>query len=572
MLASSCLTSREEYELLERRAYDWDQDGFDRLKLGGDDCNDKRADVNPDAVEDECDGVDEDCDGLVDEGVKVVWYIDQDRDGYGYTDKGVGFCDPPGEGWTLYNGDCDDTNPGVHPLAEEVCGDGLDNDCDDEPTDCGLPHEAVLEAAGFQLVGQDRAGAAGSDVGELLGADGVQQFLTVVAPPEGRVFLVSTPVQRDMALDNEGSSLVMDLEDLRDGFVLDSFVQVGDVTGDANADHAAGLLNAESGEVVVLLLDRVGSEPLSANYYPSLSVVDEAYSGVVGIRGVYVGDVSGDGQEDLLLSSAYGEQVARLYHGPVDIRNFQVDLGDFELFRRDDGDLAGATADGGADLNGDGVGDLIFGGFNAAGGEGRAYVHFGSQDRYIYIEDVSSVLVPPEGHSMFGAVVELGDLDADGYGDVVVSSVVDAGDGPTGVLYVLEGPIGEGRPAFEPIATVLAPSAEEALIGFSADSGFLDDDPREDLVVGSPIAGVPPYGEAVGAVHVYLGPLEGTLTPDEAYGSFYGGANDDLAGFDVRIVDDATGDGFPDILVGVPGDDAGGTDAGAAYLIPFSTL
>jgi hypothetical protein len=38
--------------------------------------------------------------------------------------------------------DCDDTNPGVHPGAVEVCGDGVDQDCDGSDGDsgtCGCP-------------------------------------------------------------------------------------------------------------------------------------------------------------------------------------------------------------------------------------------------------------------------------------------------------------------------------------------------------------------------------------------------------------------------------------------------
>ena len=45
-----------------------------------------------------------------------------------------GVCEGPvdqdGDGWTSEEGDCDDTDPTIHPGAQEVCYDGLDNDCD----------------------------------------------------------------------------------------------------------------------------------------------------------------------------------------------------------------------------------------------------------------------------------------------------------------------------------------------------------------------------------------------------------------------------------------------------------
>lgn len=38
--------------------------------------------------------------------------------------------DADGDGYCASEGDCDDSNPNVNPGAAEVCGDGLDNDCD----------------------------------------------------------------------------------------------------------------------------------------------------------------------------------------------------------------------------------------------------------------------------------------------------------------------------------------------------------------------------------------------------------------------------------------------------------
>lgn len=57
----------------------------------------------------QCDQRDNDCDGAVDEGF-----------------------DGDGDGWATCDGDCDDTRWDVHPGAPAVCGDGVDQGCIDE--------------------------------------------------------------------------------------------------------------------------------------------------------------------------------------------------------------------------------------------------------------------------------------------------------------------------------------------------------------------------------------------------------------------------------------------------------
>ena len=91
------------------------------------DCDDGRAEVNPDAVE-VCDGLDNDCDGGVDEDVVPTWYADVDGDGYGDAATAQDSCDAP-VGYVADDSDCDDANGRTNPGASEVC-DSIDNDCD----------------------------------------------------------------------------------------------------------------------------------------------------------------------------------------------------------------------------------------------------------------------------------------------------------------------------------------------------------------------------------------------------------------------------------------------------------
>ncbi len=63
-------------------------------------------------------------------GTLTTYYADADSDGYG--DPAISIqlnCTPdPGLGYVANNFDCDDSNPAIHPGANEVC-DGVDNNC-----------------------------------------------------------------------------------------------------------------------------------------------------------------------------------------------------------------------------------------------------------------------------------------------------------------------------------------------------------------------------------------------------------------------------------------------------------
>ncbi len=101
-----------------RQCVDADADGYGVGKgcPGPQDCKDNKFSIHPNAKEKCGDGVDNDCDGVPDDGCPGS--VDSDGDGYK-----VG-------GGASGQRDCDDTNKLVHPDAKELCGDGVDNDCD----------------------------------------------------------------------------------------------------------------------------------------------------------------------------------------------------------------------------------------------------------------------------------------------------------------------------------------------------------------------------------------------------------------------------------------------------------
>jgi len=164
---------------------DEDDDGYSSEGgvCGEVDCDDSDPEVNPGADESEAagncgDGVDNDCDGLPDLCDPDCGECDVDGDGYeaeiccgedcddndssinpdaeeicgsgvdencnGEVDEGG---DGDGDGYTCLI-DCDDTNPDVNPGVAEVCDNGIDDDCDgliDSPYDPDCAAEFTLD-------------------------------------------------------------------------------------------------------------------------------------------------------------------------------------------------------------------------------------------------------------------------------------------------------------------------------------------------------------------------------------------------------------------------------------------
>jgi hypothetical protein len=84
------------------------------------DCNDIYEQINPDATEIP-NGFDDDCDGKIDEGTSQ------------YDDDGDGFCEtPPCSNSDQMESDCVDSDANISPKELEICGDGIDNNCNNQ--------------------------------------------------------------------------------------------------------------------------------------------------------------------------------------------------------------------------------------------------------------------------------------------------------------------------------------------------------------------------------------------------------------------------------------------------------
>jgi gliding motility-associated-like protein len=90
------------------------------------DCNDNNQNIYPAATE-ICNNSDDNCNGVSDEGVQVLFYADQDNDGFGGTAPTTLACNTP-IGYSDNSNDCNDSNSIINPSAIELCN-FIDENC-----------------------------------------------------------------------------------------------------------------------------------------------------------------------------------------------------------------------------------------------------------------------------------------------------------------------------------------------------------------------------------------------------------------------------------------------------------
>ena len=121
-----------------------------------DDCQPLVNGINPDALE-VCDGQDNDCDGSIDfysDGVSVcsadTYFCDADGDGHisqSVSGSGASLPNNCVRASSIMRTDCDDSTSAISPDDAEICGDGIDNNCDGQQ-DEGVTITYYLDADG----------------------------------------------------------------------------------------------------------------------------------------------------------------------------------------------------------------------------------------------------------------------------------------------------------------------------------------------------------------------------------------------------------------------------------------
>jgi len=90
---------------------------------------------------------------------QTTYYRDSDGDGYGDALRPTQAIAAP-EGYVTNSKDCDDTDDSVHPGAEEICGNGIDDDCNGEIDQGCKPNLTLYQDTGWssKIVISDQKG------------------------------------------------------------------------------------------------------------------------------------------------------------------------------------------------------------------------------------------------------------------------------------------------------------------------------------------------------------------------------------------------------------------------------
>ncbi len=549
------------------------------------DCNDANASIHPGATE-VCDGIDQDCDGTADDGAPpTTYYADADSDGYGNLAVTTSSCSAVA-GYVSNSTDCNDASATVSPGDAEVCNDGIDNDCDPDPTPCEWSgSEAPSASYDFRGYGTATNYAVGSSIannGDFNG-DGYDDVVvgqsfwdTSPTVDNGRAYIWYGPVTTADTLSSADVTIDGDTARSNDQFGSSSRF-IGDLNSDGADDLLLSASKSHSDDRGTAYLFLGGSTPTSATgAYASFAVASATnYTG----QSIDGGDIDGDGLPDILVG-AYGRTTTA---GAVGVWNNTAITGGAEDLSLDatllvtgeaSTDNLGYSAQIIGDLDGDGMQDLLLGAPAASSTTkpGKAYVFYGvnTLSGTVSASLADAVISGSNNGDRFGfAVAGLGDTNGDGQNDFLVTAdYADTSATNAGTAYVFTAPpTGAVTGATEAESLITGQAASDFFGRSGAEIGDINGDGFADFAVGASGYDVGALSGA-GALYVIYGPAPAGISSAAAYDYRLLGANtSDAVGYATAGGGDVDGDTYADFMASAPSwDGYGYGNAGGSWV------
>ncbi len=535
------------------------------------DCDDTRADVNPDGQE-VCDdaGADEDCDLLVDDDDSsldpksaTTLYADTDADTYGDPGATILSCDSALAGYTADATDCDDTTNTVNPSVAEVCGDEIDNNCDGNG--CGWSGSADTTEADAKIIGSTDYIQFGTDVARAgdVNGDGAEDL--IIGGYSFTAYVIAGPVSGTTYSDDAIAQLTTVM-----GKDLNGFANFG--LGDQDADGyddflvAAYNYNYGNGREYVVLGPVTGSDTSEA--FASAILEGDGVTGSYGPNFGYhptAGDLNGDGVVDIMVGEpgGFGDTGGvYFYFGPITSGTLTTADANVGIAGINFGDYTGFSNSANGDVNGDGIDDALIGSEwtdYADTDDGAAYLFYGPISGVTSVKEADVTFFGADGGHALGYYTALdGDVDGDGIDDVGIAAPDNTYSTPGDTWMFYADTLSSGSEL--DVAKANAQMTGEAGGDHFGDSmdlgGDLNADGFADVAVAAPNA-----TSGGGSAYVFQGPVTGAVDA-KAADFMIAGSGVERVGSCVTFVGGGTDD-YDDLAVAAWGTGAGGMYRGA---------